>query len=218
MQGSEPIAPGASTFWNVMRKPEHDIEPRGAAEVAPISGCRPRHVRSAEGWADLYEHNWARVLRYVRRLIGGSARASAEDLTHEAFLVAFASWENFRGSSAASTWLCGIAFKLVRRHLMREAVASRMLGQLAAYDDATQVDQTPPDTLHDLRETETALLSAAQELPSSLQDAFVLHCLVGLSAEEAAAELGVSRGNLRVRVARARVLVKQRLAATSRPE
>ncbi len=201
-----------------MRKSEHDTEPREAAELAPISGCRRLHVRSAEGWADLYEHNWARVLRYVRRLIGSSGGASAEDLTHEAFLIAFASWENFRGSSTASTWLCGIAFKLVRRHLMREAIASRMLGQLAAYDSATQLGQAPPDTLHDLRETELALLNAAQELPGSLQEAFVLHCLAGLSAEEAAAELGVSRGNLRVRVARARVLVKQRLAARRRPE
>jgi RNA polymerase sigma-70 factor (ECF subfamily) len=201
-----------------MRKSEHDIEPREAAELAPIGGCMRLHPRSAEGWADLYEHNWARVLRYVRRLIGNSGGASAEDLTHEAFLIAFATWENFRGSSAASTWLCGIAFKLVRRHLMREAIASRMLGQFAACDSATQLSQAPPDTLHDLRETELALLNAARELPGSLQEAFVLHCLAGLSAEEAAAELGVSRGNLRVRVARARVLVKQRLATRRRPE
>jgi RNA polymerase sigma-70 factor (ECF subfamily) len=172
-----------------------------------------RHYSRDAGasWAELYERHAARVRRYVARLVGTSGPASAEDLTQEVFVVAFKNWKSFRGSSSASTWLCGIAFNLARRHLSREAIASRALTQLATIDVGGSPD-LPPETLHLCREQESALLTVAGELPRTLQSAFVLHCLWGLSAQEAAAELGVSEGNLRVRVARARAFVKQRLA------
>ena len=164
-----------------------------------------------ESWAKLYERNSARVLQYVRRLVGRSAPVSAEDLTHEVFVVAFANWKSFRGSSTDSTWLCGIAFNLARRQRLREAHASRALTELAA-SSPPRPSADVPETLHLFREQESALYTAAFQLPSTLQEAFVLHCLAGFSAQEAAAELGVSEGNLRVRVARARALVKQRLS------
>jgi RNA polymerase sigma-70 factor (ECF subfamily) len=161
-------------------------------------------------WAELYESHAERVRRYVTRLVGSSGPASAEDLTQEVFVIAFKNWKSFRGSSSASTWLCGIAFNLTRRHLSREANASRALTQLATIDASANAD-LPPETIHLCREQESAVLAVAGELPGTLQSAFVLHCLWGLSAQEAAAELGVSEGNLRVRVARARAFVKQRL-------
>jgi RNA polymerase sigma-70 factor (ECF subfamily) len=171
-----------------------------------------RHHRDGiSSWAELYERHAERVRRYVNRLVGTSGPASAEDLTQEVFVIAFKNWKSFRGSSSASTWLCGIAFNLARRHLSREASATRALTELAA-DAPDSTRELLPDTLHWCREQENAMLSAARDLPGTLQSAFVLHCLSGLSAQEAAAELGVSEGNLRVRVARARAFVKQRLA------
>ncbi|HXK19334.1 MAG TPA: sigma-70 family RNA polymerase sigma factor, partial [Polyangiaceae bacterium] len=146
-------------------------------------------------WAELYERHASHVRRYVRRLVGASGPASVEDLTQEVFEIAFKNWRSFRGSSSASTWLCGIAFNLTRRHLSREANASRLLSELSAEGPGASLE-LPPETLHLCREQESALLSAARDLPGTLQSAFVLHCLSGLSAQEAAAELGVSEGNL----------------------
>jgi RNA polymerase sigma-70 factor (ECF subfamily) len=172
------------------------------------------YANARESWAQLYERNSALVLQYVRRLVGSAGPASAEDLTHEVFVIAFLNWDSFRGSSAASTWLCGIAFNLTRRHLLREANASRALTELSVSEPLSSNNQHMPETLHLCREQEDALLAAALELPGTLQDAFVLRCLSGLSSQEAAAVLGVTEGNLRVRVARARAFVKQRLAGT----
>ncbi len=160
-------------------------------------------------WTQLYERHAARVQRYVTRLVGASGPTNAEDLTHEVFVVAFKNWKSFRGSSSASTWLCGIAFNLARRHLSREANASRALSELASVGLGRGSD-LPPETLQLWKEQESALLSAAQQLPHTLREAFMLHCVGGLSAHEVAAELGVSEGNLRVRVARARAFVRQR--------
>ncbi len=171
-----------------------------------------RHSDSCDtstSWAQLYERHAAQVQRYVTRLVGRSGPASAEDLTHEVFVIAFKNWKNFRGSSSAGTWLCGIAFNLARRHLSHEAKASRALNELAIADVDIAPD-LPAETLQLRKEEESALLAAVQQLPRTLQEAFMLHCLGGLSAQEAAAELGVTEGNLRVRVARARAFVRQR--------
>ena len=166
-----------------------------------------------ENWADLYECHSACVRKYARRLVGAAGPASAEDLTHEVFVVAFANWGSFRGSSSASTWLCGIAFNLARRYRAREANTCRALTELAVTGSPSVGFDDLPEMFHLQREQASALQIAARELPRTLQEAFVLHCLWGLSAQEAAAELGVSEGNLRVRVARARALVRQRLGA-----
>jgi RNA polymerase sigma factor (sigma-70 family) len=172
---------------------------------------RKLQTLTAKAWADLYAANSARVLQYLRRLIGAGP-ASAEDLTHEVFVIAFANWHDFRGSSQVSTWLCGIAFNLARRQALRDATATRALSQLAACGLLTGSAELLPDIFHSRREQETALHDVSQELPNTLQDAFVLHCLCGVPAQEAALELGVSEGNLRVRVARARAFVRERLA------
>jgi RNA polymerase sigma-70 factor (ECF subfamily) len=174
---------------------------------------RDPSTKRQQNWADLYQLHSARVRRYARRLVGTGGPASAEDLTHEVFVIAFANWSSFRGGSSASTWLCGIAFNLARRYRSREANTSRALTELAVTGTTNTAFDELPEMFHLQREQASALRSAASELPRTLQDAFVLHCLWGLSAQEAAAELGVSEGNLRVRVARARAFVRQRLGA-----
>ncbi len=174
---------------------------------SPISDDdRPPESGATFNWHGLYERNSAKVLQYLRRLVGRSSEPLAEDLTHETFMIAFANWSKFRGSSSESTWLCGIAHNLARRHHLREALTNRALHGLG--NDTPPPD---PDALQLRRERATAVAAVAGELPKKLRDAFVLHCIIGLSAREAARELGVSEGNLRVRVARARAVLRQRL-------
>ena len=174
---------------------------------SPISDDEPPPESGVSfNWHGLYERNSARVLQYLRRLVGRSSESLAENLTHETFLIAFANWSKFRGSSSESTWLCGIAHNLARRHLVREALTSRALLGLSDYTPPPD-----PDALQLRRERATAVAAVAGELPKKLREAFVLHCIIGLSAREAARELGVSEGNLRVRVARARAVLRERL-------
>jgi RNA polymerase sigma-70 factor (ECF subfamily) len=189
--------------------PSDSLDPP-ASGVVRRSAAAPRAAQ--QSWADLYQNNASLVLSYLRRLVGRTSTPSAEDLTHEVFLVAFANWKTFRGSSAISSWLCGIAFNLARRHLLKEATATRALAQLALCGFGMSMSgELLPEAMQLYREQQSALLSAAMELPSTLQEAFVLHFVAGLSNEEAASELGVSKGNFRVRVARARSLIRARL-------
>ena len=167
----------------------------------------PAETGESFTWQGLYERNSMKVLQYLRRLVGRSFEPLAEDLTHETFVIAFANWKKFRGSSSESTWLCGIAYNLARRHQLREALKSRALVDLRGNAPLPE-----PDALQLRRERASALEQAAGELPDTLRNAFLLHVVRGLSAREAALELGVSEGNLRVRVTRARAQMRQRLS------
>jgi RNA polymerase sigma-70 factor (ECF subfamily) len=53
---------------------------------------------------------------------------------------------------------------------------------------------------------------AVASLPDTLRAAFVLRDLEGLSTKEAAETLGISQSNLKVRLHRARFLLRERLA------
>src|SRR5215210_7188456 len=76
---------------------------------APASGVtRRQHFerkKTRQSWAAVYEDNSTRVRSYLRRLVGHEGPTSADDLTHEVFLIAFANWKSFRGASAVSSWL-----------------------------------------------------------------------------------------------------------------
>ena len=54
---------------------------------------------------------------------------------------------------------------------------------------------------------------AVASLPDTLRAAFVLRDLEGMSTKEAAETLGISPGNLKVRLHRARFLLREQLAA-----
>ena len=65
------------------------------------------------------------------------------------------------------------------------------------------------DRAHLARERARVVYSILAEMPEHLREAFVLRDLEGLAPSEAAAQLGISPGNLAVRATRAR----QRLRA-----
>ena len=56
---------------------------------------------------DAYEQYEALVRGFLTRLCGN--RHLAEDLTQETFYQAMRHWNDFRGESSLSTWLCTIA-------------------------------------------------------------------------------------------------------------
>ena len=59
---------------------------------------------------DAYEQYEALVRGFLTRLCGN--RHLAEDLTQETFYQAMRHWNDFRGESSLSTWLCTIAKRL----------------------------------------------------------------------------------------------------------
>lgn len=161
-------------------------------------------------WAELYQSHYAAIHRHVRYLAGSGA--PVEDLVQEAFARALVALPSFDGQSSFSTWLHGVAVNVVRNH-WRARQSTQTAHQ--RYQDIREVHHVSTsnevDRAHVHKRRAQAVYAILEGLPVHLREAFVLRDLEGFSPAEAAAQLGISPGNLSVRASRARERIRQEL-------
>ena len=144
--------------------------------------------------------------------------ADAEDVAQEAFLKAFYHLASFRAEAKFSTWLIGIALNEARSRLRREGTL-----RMESIDDITEEGgHTTPALLRDWREVPSEALernevrqmlqNAITSLPAIYREVFQLRDVEGLNVVETAAALGISVGNVKVRLHRARMMLQKQLA------
>ncbi len=174
-------------------------------------------MASAENW--LAEHGDA-LFRYARMRVG--KREVAEDLVQETFLAAIKSREPFRGAASVRTWLVSILRRKIVDHYRKVSAARARAGEEAAslgdssgwftadglWQQAVADWPTPPEIL-EAREFWNVLEGCLAKLPRTLASAFVLRELEGIEASALQQELELSPGNLRVRMFRARQLLRK---------
>lgn len=161
-----------------------------------------------EAWAD-------RLYRLALRLTGDPA--AAEDVVQETFLKLIAGADRFEGRSRLGTWLYRVAYNASIDRLRERQKLAPVPGE--ADDDALPMPQalvelrlSPEAMLRDA-ELRAALETAIQALSPPLRAAFLLRDVEGLTTAEAAEALGLSEANLKVRLHRARLLLRERLSA-----
>jgi len=163
-----------------------------------------------EAWAELYQAHYAAIFRHVRYLAGKSA--PIEDLVQEVFARALVALVGFDGRATFSTWLHGVAVNVVRNH-WRARQSTEVAHQ--RFQDINTVHRVMSsnevDRVHMHRRRAEAVYVILEGLPSHLREAFVLRDLEGFSPAEAAAQLGISSGNLSVRASRARERIRKEL-------
>lgn len=162
----------------------------------------PEVVRRARGgdlaaFEDLVRGHQADVFRLALHLVRD--RPTAEDVTQEAFLLAFRSLRRFRGRSKFSTWLYRIT-----RNCAVDAIRGRE--RRRRLERATTERPPVPDA--SLR---AAVGAAIDGLPPDLREAFVVIEVFGLPYGEAGTVLGVPPGTLKSRMHRARRLLMRAL-------
>lgn len=151
----------------------------------------------------LYRRHAARVHGVLLRLCGYDA-ARAEDLTQDAFLLAWRSLPSFRGESAFGTWLYRIAVNRTLASLRAPATD----GTGDTLDDSLQ-DETPfcPAERSELER-------AVAALPPRARSVLVLHDIEGWTHEEIARALSLAPGSCKAHLHRARSLLRARLEHT----
>jgi RNA polymerase sigma-70 factor (ECF subfamily) len=164
------------------------------------------------------------VYRLALRMLGDAAEA--EDVTQEVFLNAFRSIERFEWRSGLQTWLYRITHnQVLMRKRKREPLfvtldgtGDRAHAGTAALEDPPVVPQQLfdwcclPDADFATAEARGELEAAIAAMPPNLREVFVLRELEGLSGEETAAALGITLANVKVRLHRARLWLRERLA------
>lgn len=159
-----------------------------------------------------------RVWTVAWRLLGN--REDSENVVQSAFIKAMESLDGFRGDSSFCTWVGRIANRKaldVLRKRKREKTSS--LDELTTDEDFSPIAH--PELLIDWREDpargvereelRTILDAALATLPANLRTIFVLRDVDGMDTAQAAQEMGITVGNAKVRLLRARLRLREEL-------
>jgi len=143
----------------------------------------------------------------------------AEEVVQETFLSVVEHLKDFREASLFRTWLVRIA----TNHALRILGKRRGLSMSRLEEDGED-DERPmphpefvaewkadPRQISEQRETREILSAALGELPEKYRMAFLLRDVEGLTTDETAEAMGISVGNVKIRLLRARLMLRERL-------
>ena len=148
--------------------------------------------------AELAREHYALVYRFCVRRVGADLAA---DVAQETFLTAQRAKPAFRGRSAVTTWLVGIAFNECRRALRkqrREPAPIEFDSAVTPSAEAALIDRH-------------ALNQAMNKLSPEHREVVVLHELDGLTYEQAAKVLRVPVGTVKSRLHHAFIQLRRSL-------
>jgi RNA polymerase sigma-70 factor (ECF subfamily) len=180
---------------------------------ALIAGDRAEFARLVDTYS-------SPIYRLGLRMLGNLQ--DAEDVLQNTFLNALMHLSSFEGRSTVSTWLYRIAaneaLMLIRRKKPevslessenpspQEAVANLKPGQFTDWS-------TLPEEELLSSESKRILDSTIQTLPESLRIVFILRDIEGLSIKETADVLDLTETNVKTRLLRARLFLRESLSA-----
>jgi RNA polymerase sigma-70 factor (ECF subfamily) len=141
-----------------------------------------------------------RLIAQLARLVG---RDEAEDLADETLLRASAQIDGFRGESALSTWLyrigTNLAFDLLRRWQRLSPLSPEH--EAAWLESPEENDQHTPIEQHQMSDCVRRLVAT---LPPPQREVLTLADMAGQSVPEIARDAGLTTGNVKIRLHRAR--------------
>ncbi len=171
-----------------------------------------------EAFARLVDETSGRIYHAVLRILGDEQ--DAEDVLQETYLKAFRSLPEFEGRSSLLTWLYRIAVNealMMIRRRKPQAVSIEEGGTDPEVDlegeglEIVDFCCLPEGELLS-GESRRFLDQAIQHLPANLRVVFVMRDLEGLSIQETAEALGLSEANVKTRLLRARMKLRQELS------
>lgn len=179
--------------------------------------------RSKAGDMESFEALMSRYDRLVysvaKQIVGNEQ--DAEDVTQQALISAVEHLDTFRGDASFKTWLLRItthvALKVVRKRKGLDMVSLEQNTESASEDDSvphpefiSDWKQSPEKLVHQ-NETRRLLAEALDQLDEKHRAVFVLRDVEGLSVNETARVVGISEANVKVRLLRARLQLRERL-------
>jgi RNA polymerase sigma-70 factor (ECF subfamily) len=206
--------------------------------IAPVVGQDAQLVgqlRSGDeaAFAALVDRWGPALLRLARSYV--PSQAVAEEVVQETWLAVIRGIDGFEGRSSLRTWVFGILLNLARTQgrrerrtlpfasLMRRGPEGRAEPAVEPARFQGRRDERPgwwaapparwgdPEEYLEAAETQAALQRAIAALPPRQREALVLRDVLGLPADEACGVLGLSEGNQRVLLHRARAKVRAAL-------
>jgi RNA polymerase sigma-70 factor (ECF subfamily) len=156
---------------------------------------------------EIFERYYKRVLAFVRRRVNddGLAEEVATDVFYEVWRNASA----YRGESPVTTWIFGIA-NLKALSARRYFAQPRRASVRVAPDETLKRFPDPSNQVESItaRQELTRLVRAIERLPEGHRDVLRLAFFEGCSYPEIAQRLDISEANVKTRVNRARLRLR----------
>lgn len=171
-----------------------------------------------DAFTTLVKRHESRLWRVTRRLTGQDE--DAREALQNTFLAVIEHIDSFRGDSRFSTWMVTIASREALR------VARKRLARHSRQDDTHDVDESiadiaprnvspwhrSPEELLRRRETADLIERALDSIDPKYRQVFVLRDVEEMSIDETAAATGLTPANVKVRLMRARLMLRDKLA------
>jgi len=162
----------------------------------------------AERYRELVERHERRVFAVAWSRLGDAALA--EDVTQETFIRAYRRLWLLGDGAKFSGWIATIARRVAINFGLRHRRELNKRERWALENDAATTSETSVDEADQPHSLET-LRQTLADLPDAHRECLVLFYLEGKSGTEAAATLGISESAFRVRLHRARAVLRERL-------
>lgn len=167
-----------------------------------------------KAYAEIVARYRMQIFNLIQRMV--RKRDEAEDLTQETFIKAFNALPSFNAEYAFSTWLYKIAVNNCIDHFRKKRLKTYPLDNPIPVKDGELQREFPdhdgtPDSGLMERERQTQIQSAIDSLPEKYRQAIMLRHAHDKSYEEIALELHIPIGTVKVRIFRAREMLKKKL-------
>lgn len=203
-----------------MHRPFHSSSPLTAAKPCAHADDDLRLVDQTLGgdvraFEELVRRHERRVFRVALAVTGN--QQDAEDAMQETFIKLYRFISEFRGESRFTTWLTSIAvneaLQLRRLRKQSDSFAERDASAELPAPQSKQEWYANPEQRFARREIRAFVEEAVLGLETQYRVVFVLRDIEGLSTDEAAEVLHLGAAALKSRLLRARLMVRERLAA-----
>ena len=194
-------------------------EPVGKSELSVPEDDLPLVDRVLAGdrraFESLVRKHERRVFRVTVAILGNAE--DAEEAMQDTFVKAFRHMDQFRRESRFTTWLTRIAVNeaLQKRQAQKPSVSLDEVSEseFRVVPHRTYHWQEDPEKLYGKQEVRIMVEDAIRSLPTIYRETFVLRDVEGLRAEEAAEVLELTLPAIKSRLLRARLLMREALAA-----
>lgn len=163
-----------------------------------------RQPRADEGFRALYDETFTLLFRIARRIT--SSDEGAEDVVHDSYIKAVERWDIFPTRNDAKYWLIRVvknnALNWIKRKGREQKVYQRYFKELDGADESPE-DQTVR------QDSEDGIKRCLDRLPEKFKTVLVLKEYGLVNYKEIGRTLGITEGNVKVRVFRAREALAQ---------